>query len=286
MADRPLSVGMNLRKVNSKDFDYKKMETLIEQAYLDGNRGVSHKRKVSFAPSSIGYGHGTCPRRWYLSFAGAEFDESSDAVGIATMENGSATHDRLQRLFKSAGIAIEIEKEMNVLNPPIRAFIDVIAEVDGIKAIIEIKSTRDESFVHRRYGATPMAYHLYQLLLYMYFEGIDQGAIMYENKNDNTILTLPVRMNDYTRKIIEDAIEWMTMVYENWKQDATFETTEDTNPLDVKSDGYVESSYENLPKRPFTKRSKECKQCPLFNECWNIQPEGTVDLPPMEVVKL
>ena len=79
-----------------------------------------------------------------------------------------------------ADIVIENEREMKVERPPIRAFIDSIVEIDGVKAIVEIKSTRDESFVHRKYSGTPMAYHLYQLLLYMYFEKIDQFGGMVE----------------------------------------------------------------------------------------------------------
>ena len=273
---REISAGLNLKKVREGDFDYQKMERIIEEEYLKRNREVKYKRKESFSPSSIGYGAGTCARRWYLSFSGAEFDDSADAVGIANMENGSAFHDRIQKLFTDAGIMAEEEKELVVEDPPIRGFIDAIAEIDGIRAVGEFKSTRDESFIHRRYSGNPMAYHLYQVLIYMYFEKIDQGFLFYENKNDQTFLTIPIRMNDYTRKIIEDAIEWMREVRENWKNDVTDED-EDGNPV---------VSYENLPTRPWTRRNKNCKQCPVFNECWENRPDGEVELPPMEVVTL
>lgn len=288
-AKREISVGMNLRKVNSKDFDYQKMDRLIEEAYLKRNRGVSHKRKRSFAPSSIGYGSGQCPRRWYLAFSGAEYDESADAVGIANMAHGVSVHDRLQELFEEAGIVIENEREMKVKYPPIRAFVDSIVEIDGIKAVVEIKSTRDESFVHRKFSGNPMAYHLYQLLLYMYFEEIDQGCLFYENKNDNTFLTIPIRMNDHTRQIAEDCIEWMKGVYDNWLQDVTWQEPAPHDPKKSESqqdDGFVEASYENLPTRPFTKKSVQCKSCPVFNECWNVREDGIVSLTPMEVIKL
>lgn len=289
VAKREISVGLNLRKVNSYDFDYQKMDRLLEEAYLKRNRGVSHKRKRSFAPSGIGYGSGACPRRWYLAFSGAEYDETADALGVANMAHGVAVHDRLQELFEEAGIVVQNEREMKVEHPPIRAFIDSIVEIDGIQAVVEIKSTRDESFVHRKFSGNPMPYHLYQLLLYMYFENIDQGCLLYENKNDNTFLTIPVRMNDRTRKIVEDCIEWLEMVWDNWHQDATFEEPGEYNPELTESqqdDGFRSVSYENLPTRPFTKRSKECKSCPVFNECWNKLEDGNVDLPPMEVVKL
>lgn len=230
-----------------------------------------------------------CPRRWYLAFSGAEYDETADAVGIANMAHGVAVHDRLQKLFTEAGIVVQNEREMVVKYPPIRAFVDSIVEIDGIRAVVEIKSTRDESFVHRKFSGNPMAYHLYQLLLYMYFEEIDQGCLFYENKNDNTFLTIPVRMNDKTRKIAEDCIEWMKSVYDNWLQDVTWQEPKPHDPeksASQQDDGFVEASYENLPKRPFTRKSIQCKSCPVFNECWELREDGNVELPPMEVVKL
>lgn len=288
-AKREISVGLNLRKINSYDFDYQKLDNLIEDAYLARNRGVSHKRKRSFAPSSIGYGSGQCPRRWYLAFSGAEYDETADALGVANMAHGVAVHDRLQGLLNDTGIVVQNEREMVVEYPPIRAFIDSIVEIDGIQAIIEIKSTRDESFVHRKFSGNPMPYHLYQLLLYMHFEGIDQGCLLYENKNDNTFLTIPVRMNDRTKKIVQDCIEWLEMVYNNWRQDASFgepAKPDPSNPKAQPDDGFVEASYEHLPKRPFTKKSVQCKSCPVFNECWESREDGDIGLSPMEVVKL
>lgn len=289
-AKREIAVGLNLRKINSYDFDYQKFDRLIEQAYLARNRGVSHKRKRSFAPSSIGYGSATCGRRWYLAFSGAEYDETADALGVANMAHGVSVHDRLQKLFEEAKVVVENERELNIIDPPIRAFIDSIVEVDGIQAVVEIKSTRDESFVHRKFSGNPMPYHLYQLLIYMYFEKIDQGCLLYENKNDNTFLTIPVRMNDHTREIVEDCLEWLRTVRANWEQDVTWgepEESEDPEESDhIKDDGYVETSYEHLPKRPFTKRSVQCKSCPVFNECWNLREDGETVIPPMEVVKL
>lgn len=226
-----------------------------------------------------------CPRRWYIAFSGAEYDETADALGVANMAHGVAVHDRLQELFEEAGIVIQNEREMKVEYPPIRAFIDSIVEIDGIQAVVEIKSTRDESFVHRKFSGNPMPYHLYQLLLYMHFEKIDQGCLLYENKNDNTFLTIPVRMNDRTRKIVKDCIEWLETVWDNWNQDADFVEITKSEEVVVREE--LESvSYENLPTRPFTKRSKECKSCPVFNECWNKLEDGTVEIPPMEVVKL
>lgn len=280
MAERKMFTGLRLRKVGAEDFDYQKMEELIEQVFVEGGREPGFKRKVSFAPSSIGYGSGTCARRWYLAFTGDHMDDSADSLGMAAMENGEAYHQRIQDRFKaSKGLSVEIERELKTEDPPIKGFIDAIVELDGIKAVGEFKTTREESFVHRKFSGNPMAYHLYQVLIYMYFTEIPQGFLWYSNKNDDTVVTIPVRMNDYTRGIIEDALKWLREVRANWEQDVIGEIPEDL-------DKPVEVSYDNLPTRPWTKRSKNCKQCPLFQACWEDKPDGNVVIDPMEVVVL
>ena len=38
-----------------------------------------HTQKKTFAPSTVAYGHGECPRYWYIAFDGAEFSDNADA---------------------------------------------------------------------------------------------------------------------------------------------------------------------------------------------------------------
>lgn len=243
----------------------------IKEVLIEGYNALARppavKRKASFAPSSIGYGSGTCARRWYLSFEGKYvFDESStDHMGIANMDNGTYFHDRLGKLIQSSSADVTLEQEFSVDSPPIRGFIDAIIDSGSGPVVVEAKSTKAEIFEIRKNSNKPPAYHIYQVIIYMKALSIEHGVILYENKNDQSMLLIPLTMNDYYQDVIDDAWNWMRAVHNNWS---------------AGPDGG------NLPVRPWKKTNKNCKSCPLFDACWNKLPEGNVDLSPMEVVSL
>ena len=58
----------------SADADMESLIQKIESGYI-ANRGPKWQQKKSFAPSTIAYGHGECPRYWYLAFEGGEFED-------------------------------------------------------------------------------------------------------------------------------------------------------------------------------------------------------------------
>lgn len=258
--ERKINSGLGFKE-QSAPFDVSKLSEAIEAGYLSEAREAAVKKKVSFAPSAIGYGFGTCPRYWFMAFEGAMFDDPVDAVGIANMSNGSQAHERIQKAMDDAGILVAKEVKVTPNDPPIFGFIDAMVRIDGEILVGEIKTTRQESFIFRQNSMKPMTHHLYQVLIYLHATGKENGFLLYENKNDNTFLIIPVTMNDTNKKILEDALQWMRDVWANWESGT-------------------------LPTRPFSKKSKQCKSCPLWNACWNETPDGEVTLPGMAVAKI
>lgn len=265
MTERELTKGTSFRKFA---FDPKKINDMVNAGYAAQARETKVRKKESFAPSSIGYGNATCPRYWYMAFEGKYvFDESgTDNVGLANMGNGVEVHDRLEKLFEAAGTLVASEVEMKMTDPPVRGFIDALIRVDDEIVVGEFKSAKQEIFVHRENTMEPAPYHRYQVLLYLKATGKKKGFLLYENKNDQSILVLPIELDERNEKIINDALDWMRTVRNNWEEGP---------------DGA------NLPKRPkrWTQKNKNCKGCPVFNECWNNLGDGTVEIAPMEVVK-
>lgn len=252
--------GLGFRQF-SQPFDSNKLASAIEAGYLSQARESKFTKKVSFAPSSIGYSHARCARYWYLAFEGAVFEESVDAMGIANMSNGSYAHERIQKVMEDAGILVAKEVEINLKNPPIRGYVDAMVRLDGEILVGEIKTTRQEAFIFKQNSMKPSINHLYQILIYLRATGKQNGFLLYENKSDNTFLIIPVAMDERNTKILDDALNWLREVYENSQNGA-------------------------LPTRPFTKKSKECKGCPLFNVCWNEKSDGEVEIKPMVVAKI
>lgn len=234
---------------------------LFENAYLDLRREDSFKQKKSFAPSTLGYGNGTCPRYWYIAFNGEEFKETADAHSIANMINGTDAHARIEKVLKNTGVVDDVEVEINWNNPPIRGFVDFILKWGPRKIVGEIKTTKQEAWEFRQNKNKPTGYHLLQLLIYMYVLGLDEGIILYENKNTHDILLITIRMTDENREIVLDAYDWMRRVYAAYEE-------------------------ELLPERPFRKNTRICKSCPVYDSCYSSKyGVGDVRIPPLEVPK-
>lgn len=249
----------------SKRFDAQKLADILNDAYLKGRREPSDRAKKSFAPSGIGYGSGTCPRQWFYAFTGGIMrEEEMDAMSIANMAYGTEAHARIQKVFRDTGILVEEEKNVNTIGsdefPPINGFVDLVINWQGEEAVGEIKTTSMESYVSKKAKSQGAGYHLLQVLIYMKVLGLNKGFLLYENKNTQQLLIVPVTWNVANKKLIDDTFEWMQKVYDNWQEG-------------------------NKPKRPFrSDRSPACKSCPFTKHCWEDE-EGVVSLPALEVPK-
>ncbi len=101
--------------------------------------------------------------------------------------------------------------------------------------------------------------HLMQLLIYMRVWKIDKGVMIYENKNNHELLTLPVIMNDHFRRWVDQAFDWMRKVYKSWQD-------------------------RELPQKPYRSNSKICKACPIQKACAEAET-GVVKLKPLELLE-
>jgi CRISPR/Cas system-associated exonuclease Cas4 (RecB family) len=247
-------------KVNHGPLDVQKLAEIIEDAYASYNEVVETKKK-SFAPSKIGFGSGRCPRYWFIAFEGAPFDDPKDPKSIANMKSGIASHERIGDLFKRSKLEVEaIELPLEHNDPPVFGFVDVIINRAGERVVGEVKTTSNESFVRRQAAMSAPDYHLIQILIYMHILEADTGFFLYENKNTHELLIIPVYMTEENKQLVESTFEWMKEVRGIWKD-------------------------KQLPMRPFTRKSKECKDCPVSGVCWDDEKygEGDVNVEPLRL---
>lgn len=251
-----LEVGFQ-RTPEDVEFDVPKMADMLEAAYLSSQKERKAFKRKTFPPSGVGYGSGVCPRRWWYAFEG-EVDpvDDVDVLGQANMDYGSEAGDRIASLFEKADLLVEAERLAQTKNPPIKGYIDIVAEWRGKKTIGEVKTTKQEAFTLLKASGIPRGYQLIQLLIYMKIEEADQGFMLYENKNTGEILIMPVFMTNENKRIVDEAFEWFQLVWDN----------------------------KELPVRPFAKSSFECRYCPFKKHCWEVKDDtGTVELPVLEV---
>jgi CRISPR/Cas system-associated exonuclease Cas4 (RecB family) len=247
----------NLKYKKTQGFDPIELGKLLDAAYLDGKNKNKFMKKVSFSPSTVGYGHGTCSRYWYIAFDGTEFSDTFDSIAVANMSNGTAAHDRLQKIFEKTGKLKTTETEVKKEYPPIKGYADVLLNWDGKDIVGEIKTTSQESFLIKQNSMKPSAYHLLQILIYMDVLDTDEGFLLYENKNNQEILIMPIKMTKDNREYLDGVYEWMKEVYSSWEQ-------------------------KELPERPFRKNNKICTNCPVNKTCFSME-EGVKSIPVLKV---
>jgi CRISPR/Cas system-associated exonuclease Cas4 (RecB family) len=211
----------------------------IQYGYI-AKRESKFTQKKTFAPSTIAYSHGECPRYWYLAFEGAMFEDNADAYGGANMTAGTKSHERIQQAMSDAGILVDSEFKVVSNDPPIFGFGDVILNWGGEELLGEIKTMQNEAFEYRKTAGKPKTGHLIQLLIYMKILNKTKAVLIYENKNNHDLLILPVEVQagSYAVEWVNQAFEWMRSVRKAWEN-------------------------KQLPEKNYRSNSKICKTCTL-----------------------
>lgn len=241
-----------IKKAKSSEIDLNIIIDKINEGYLS-EKGPSYSKKKSFAPSTLVYNHGICPRYWYLAFEGATFEDTVTAKQVANMENGSKSHDRIQDALKKSGIEEErIELQIIHKNPPIFGYGDALLNIDNNDVLLEIKTVDDIGFERIQQSNKPRSYHVLQALVYMKVLNVSTGVILYENKNTHDMVLFPISVTKEYKDYVNYMFDWMTEVRQAWEN-------------------------KTLPKRPFRTKTKVCERCPLVNLCYEL-PEGTVNI--------
>ena len=213
----------------------------IQYGYI-AKRETKFQQKKTFAPSTIAYSHGECPRYWYLAFEGAMFEDNADAYGGANMTAGTKSHERIQQAMADAGILKDAEFKVTWNDPPIFGYGDVILEWDGKDLLGEIKTMPQEGFEYRKTAGKPKLGHLVQLLIYMRILNKTEAVLIYENKNNHDLLIFPVEISDYKIRWVNQTFDWMREVRKAWED-------------------------KKLPEKNYRSNSKICKTCPLRAAC-------------------
>lgn len=221
--------------------DTKALVEKINSGYI-AKRGPKHQQKKTFAPSTIAYSHGECPRYWYLAFDGQTFEDNADAYGAANMTAGTLSHGRIQEAMSNAGILKDSEFIVKNEDPPIFGYGDVMLEWEGEELLGEIKTMLNEGFEYRKAAKKPKTGHLIQLLIYMKIFKKAKAVMIYENKNNHELLLLPVEVNDHYRRWVDQAFDWMRTVRKAWVD-------------------------RTLPQKNYRSNSKICKTCPIQKAC-------------------
>ena len=237
--------------------DTQELISKIQHGYII-NRVDKFQQKKTFAPSTIAFSHGECPRYWYIAFEGAMFTDNADAYGGANMTAGTKSHERIQQAMMDAGVLKEAEFKVTSQDPPIFGYGDVILDWGGEDLLGEIKTMPNEGFEYRKAAGKPKLGHLIQLVIYMKILQRERAVLIYENKNNHELLILPVVLNDYLKGWVNSTFDWMREVRSAWEK-------------------------KQLPTKNYRSNSKICKTCPVRATC-DEAGVGTLKINSMEPI--
>lgn len=258
----------------NKDFDYTDgLSEVISQGYVAKIK-PKFTKKYSFSPSTLVYGAGECARFWYLAFDGQIFYDSATPYGVANRNNGSLSHDRIQDAMIDSGILDDsmefetaerkygkqkhpaLEFTVKVDDPPIFGYGDAMLNYNGNSIVAEIKTVPNDAFEYKKINKKPKMSHLMQLLIYMKILKKDKGVLIYENKNNHELLTLPVALNEKYINWANYAFDWMKQVRKAWTD-------------------------KTIPVKTYRSNSKICKECPIQKACAEAEV-GVLKIKPFE----
>lgn len=249
---------------------------VINSGYLAKTK-PKFTKKNNFSASGLTYGAGECPRYWHLAFDGQIHYDNADAFGVANRTQGTLGHERIQEAIEASGLLDEemefdplprkynkqthpaMEFRVKVDDPPFDGYGDVMLKYKGERLIGEIKTMPNDGFQYKKISRRPKMAHLMQLLMYMKVWKIRKGVMIYENKNNHELLTLPVVVNDHYRNWVEQAFDWMKLVYKTWQD-------------------------KELAEIPYRSNSKICKVCPIQKACAEAGT-GTIKIKPLVLLK-
>ena len=264
------------KEVHNGDIDFTKdLIESIEKGYT-ADLKPKFSKKYSFSPSTLVWNHGECPRFWYLAFDGTVWVDDAKAFDVANRTGGNYSHDRIQEAMIKAGVLAEglefdpeprkynaqihpaLEMAVKYDDPPINGFADAMLHHNGTDIVGEIKTIAHEGFEYRKINRKAKLDHIKQLLIYMKVFKKDKGVLIYENKNNHELLTIPVSLNDNYKNWVNNAFEWMRTVRKAWVD-------------------------QTIPKRNYRSNSKICAKCPIRKACSEAEV-GTIKIDSLEAL--
>lgn len=244
---------------------------LFYKHFEDNDRKYDSSGEVTFAPSYLN----ACKRQVFYKKTGEGASNPADLPSRFKMFLGSIDHEGLQNIIKSKGIMIECEKHHTYESNGIKMnyFIDGIIEVDGVRYILEIKTTysRGIDFVKTQ----PKDDHIMQTLCYMQFQGIKDAIIVYIGRDNGYIFQHNLSIGD---SLTVSGTDRMDML-EKWNasMDALPQLKKDIEngklperdyKIAIKViDGVIVDSF--TKDKVKYKTDWQCSYCSFKDKCWS-----------------
>jgi hypothetical protein len=152
-----------------------------------------------------------CERYLYLAYNGLLGDQVIGAKLVRIFDTGSSLEVRMKKYFERTGLFIAEEQPVRLNSPPISGRYDfMLKHEEHGRILLELKSINDRGFTELI--EAPKHEHLIQLQIYLNLAGVDNGVVLYENKNDQALKAFKVTKSlDTWNSILERCMRIQSM---------------------------------------------------------------------------
>lgn len=244
---KAIAIKDELNKLFYAKPKYKEELEMMEFQYAQ-----EYEERIGLHASAItGAGSGFCFRQQVLSLFYKMDQGGGTPIHLARIyEEGKSIGTKWQRLFIRAGIADKEDLDVSRMQDDydLSYTPDAIIEIFGKKHVVEIKSQNTNEF---QKSSTHKS-GLKQLKLYMYFEEIDQGFVLVEDKNTQDFKVI------YIENVTEDDPDVAKFL-------EILETIQKHKRKFVKKKKMV-ARHEKCTSSDCNK----ARWCPMRDACWNV----------------
>lgn len=168
------------------------LKDLIDQFYIDS---FKERDQEHFYITDAG----KCPRAVYFKFKKIPKKKPEPRV-LRIFDNGDYTHMRIMSVLFGMGVVRATELKI----PPqeiISGRADAIIDIEGKPYVVEIKSIGSYKFGKLQ---EPEPDHMKQIQLYMHYFKIQDGILLYEDKDKQNLKEFVVKYDPF---LVQEALE-------------------------------------------------------------------------------
>jgi CRISPR/Cas system-associated exonuclease Cas4 (RecB family) len=222
-----------------------------------------------FNPSSFS----ACRRQVYLKKRYATPSNLITAVSYMKMDMGTTIHTRIQEIVKKQGILLEAEKLKTVKFQGLdfRYKIDGKIVLNRKRHIMEIKTTSGGGMRVVKYDPKPA--DVVQLSLYMLFENIQNGVLLYVGRDNGHIIEYNINheCSAYTSAIAEIYHRILELKQLKSQIQKGVLPNRDFQIALKNKDGVISEKFQK--EKVVYKSDYQCSYCAYKDMCWKTKLE-------------
>lgn len=175
-----------------------------------------HRPPGRLSPSSMC----GCQRQAIFKFVGVKGKHRLDPEMELIFDDGNWRHHRWQAtmldmqevLGANRFAVVSIEEQVSTPDEYVEGWLDIMICIDNKDYyVIDFKGTNNNGFSRIAAANAPHPKHVIQLVTYCQHSGVKRGWIMYENKDNQSLLVFPVKAN---MKTVSKIKKWCRAVVE------------------------------------------------------------------------